>query len=260
MYWELWDLKSKSLVEEFATEDEALQAIREILALTGEDLVNVLALVSMYDEGEPREVELPPALKSDALRARLAESASPPVVGDAVCAMHERIREWLTQEGWRLEDIQTPGAVFHVLATQRNDGAVTVAQDESALDRVVILRSWYYDEPVKSLLQHLAESDLNDLVWNVYRDTSIMGVDFHGIDTPTSGMFFQTYVYSDGLTKDTFMHRVHLTNRAFMLALRTFVRTLQASIRSHGNDLSPEDFHQITRLVPPSRGPLTAAS
>ena len=45
MYWELWDTETSNLVATFATEDEALASIRDILEVNTPDYVDFLVLL-----------------------------------------------------------------------------------------------------------------------------------------------------------------------------------------------------------------------
>jgi len=44
MYYELWDLRTRNLVEEFDTEAEALEYVRDVLLTNGEEAASRYAL------------------------------------------------------------------------------------------------------------------------------------------------------------------------------------------------------------------------
>jgi hypothetical protein len=253
MYWELWDVGSKNLVEDFETEDEALRAVREILAANSPDLLDALVLVAMYDDGEPREVELPPALKGAELQARLAELAQE-AVADASRAVHERIRTWLAEEGWDVRKVDDPQSSFNVMATLQSGPNVNVFQYKDHVDQITLSQHWLYDNGFRSAISQLPENNLKDIVWNIYRDVSIMGVEFYGFDTPSTEMTLRTYIYFDGLTKDALIQRILLTIRALHLAIRTFIRAFEE------NDQSVDEASKLLHLVSPTGGSLTVAS
>jgi hypothetical protein len=52
MSYELWDTETRSIVETFASEVEALQAARELIALNARAYPGALALAFEDDEGE----------------------------------------------------------------------------------------------------------------------------------------------------------------------------------------------------------------
>jgi hypothetical protein len=260
MHWELWDTKSRNLVEEFDSEEEALLGVQDLLTVNSPDYVDFLALGVMYDEGESREMELPPALRGEELRARLAECAAPAVADEAARAVHARIRKWLAEESWTVEDMPVPPGSFNVVATLRDGRAINIFQHKDHLDHITMSLRGLHDGGVRQAIGQLPEDDLRDSVWSIYRDVSMMGVECYGLDTPITEMMLRTYVYFDGLTKDALMHRILLVNRAYTLAMRTFVRALEASGRSGDLALSSEDLRRFMRPVSQANGPLTVAS
>ena len=52
MSYELWDTETRNLVETFETEDEALAAVRELVAVNAAVYPAALALALEDDEGE----------------------------------------------------------------------------------------------------------------------------------------------------------------------------------------------------------------
>jgi hypothetical protein len=253
MYWELWDAKTKNLVSDFATEGEALQAIREVLSASDPDDIDVFALVAMYDAGESRALELPPALTGEALRARLSEVAQSEST-DAARSVHDRIRRWLTEENWRIRDVDDSEASLNVLVTVQDGLDINIYQRNDHLDHVTVAIHWIYNDEFRSTLSELSSNFVRDIVWGVYRDVSIMGVQFHGLDTPTKEMIFREYIYFDGLTKDSLVQKLHLLTRALSLAIRTFRRALE----DHGR--SAEATAQLVRMNPTMGNPLSRAS
>jgi hypothetical protein len=49
--YELWDTESRNLLDDFDTEAEALEAVRELLALNGPESAHALALTRVYADG-----------------------------------------------------------------------------------------------------------------------------------------------------------------------------------------------------------------
>ncbi len=77
MQYELWHLRSGNLLECFASEREALIAVREYLELNGFDLVHELALGPVQEEADALD-EGPPVLQGEALLARVRRQISVP--------------------------------------------------------------------------------------------------------------------------------------------------------------------------------------
>jgi len=51
MIYQLWDVETGNLVEDFLSEAEALNAARELIALSGESYAEILALASADEAG-----------------------------------------------------------------------------------------------------------------------------------------------------------------------------------------------------------------
>ena len=73
MHWELWDMESGNLVEEFDTEEEGLRGARDVLAANAPDFAEHLALGAVCDVGESAATDLPPVLRGAALVEKFGE-------------------------------------------------------------------------------------------------------------------------------------------------------------------------------------------
>jgi len=253
MYWELWDVASRSRIADFASEAEALQAVREILVANSPGLIDDLTLVAMYDDGESRSADLPPALDGKALMARLAEPA-PETSAEAARRVHKKIRKWLAEEGWQVRDVDDSQSSFNVMVTLQGGPNVNLFQLKDHMDHITLSQRWLYDDEFRLAVRQLPADVLKDTVWNIYRDISMMGVEFHGLDTPSTEMTLRAYVYFDALTKDTLVQRILLTFRSLALAVRTLVRALEV------HDRPAEPAIRLLPAVSPADGPLAAAS
>lgn len=258
MHWELWDTQSANLVEDFATEDKALQAVRELLAVNRPDYVNFLALGAMYDEGESRDEELPPVLSGAELQSRLAEIAREDAANTSR-SVHERIRQWLAEGGWRIEDIPVPAESFNIVALHDDGRAINIFQPKDVLDHVALSLRWSHRR-ARQLIGEIDEKKLRELTWNIFRDASFMGIDIYDAEDSPLDMIFRVHAYFDDLKKDLLMQRIQLVNRAYALAMRRTVRAQDELEGSVGHALSPEDVRRIMRPVAEAAGPLTVAS
>src|SRR5687768_4300370 len=115
MHWELWDTGSNNLVETFDSEAEALQGVREILAVNRPDFIDDLVLGVAYAGNEPQPVELSPVLRGATLQARLAEAVQGAVLARSRAAQ-EQIKTWLAEENWHVEQVPTSPESFNVVA------------------------------------------------------------------------------------------------------------------------------------------------
>jgi hypothetical protein len=255
MHWQLWETESNNLVETFDTEDEALQGVRDLLAVNRPDYIEFLTLGAWYDEGEPHDVELPPVLDGDTLRARLAETAP-----DPARAVHEQIRRWLAEEGWAIEDTPDPQNIFDVMITLQNGKPMNVFQRRESSDCISVGLNIVFDDTNLNRFNDLPRSAQQTILDEIERDAMIMGVEFEMNQTPIIEMLFSSSIYFDGLTKDRFIRTVLLVVRAISLSVRTITRGLESP--DH-----PEEAHsKLLHLVPRARdsrgvwGLLTSAS
>jgi hypothetical protein len=258
MYWELWDVGSKSRIADFESEAEALQAVREIVAANRPGLIDDLTLLAMYDDGEARDVELPPALDGEALKARLAETVEEEVA-EAAHKVHKRIRKWLDEEGWHVNTVPIPPDSFNIVATHQDGRAINIFQAKMEQDSIAISLKWSRDR-VQQLIGTLTDAEVNGVMWNIYRDVSLMGVDIYEPVEPAIAMILRTHLYFDGMTKDSLMQRIQLVNRAYALAMRTSLRVLEAPDRVETHTFSPEDLRRIVRPLAQVDDPLARAS
>ena len=241
----------------------------EIAVLTRDDLADYVSrmadAVTILARVEDRsELDVYDDLRAlgTRMKSRAPEGAEPstPVVDDAARAVHERIRKWLAEEGWQIEEVVHPEANFNIVVTLQNGILIHLFQRKDHLDHITFSRHWLYDEVFRSAIERLSKDEQRDLVWTVFRDISVMGVDFAGHDTPTTEMTLRTYLYFDALTKDALIQRIRLMIRAIELAVRTVARVLEMHHHSDENFVSHEDLSRIVRLGPQTYGPLTVAS
>jgi len=73
MSYELWDTETRNLVETFESEADALQAVRELIALNTAVYPDALALVFEDDQDETRMIA-----RDRGLAARASQRLAPP--------------------------------------------------------------------------------------------------------------------------------------------------------------------------------------
>ena len=229
MHWELWDTQSNSNVGTFATEIEALRGVRKLLAANGPDYVDSLVLGAMYDEGAPRHTELPPVLEGAALRFRLSESGQVASGDNAARAMHERIRLWLAEEAWLVEDVPDTPSSLNLMVTLQGGKTVNIFQRKDYLDHITIAQHWVFEDALRSDIAGLSTDAQHEIVEAVDRDALLTGVELGRLGVPAHEMRFAAFVYFDGLTKDALVQRMLLILRALALSTQTIARGLGRS-------------------------------
>jgi len=186
---------------------------------------------------------------------------------ETACKVHQKIRKWLAEERWGVREVDDPKSVFNVMATLPSGPDVNIFHYKNHIDCITLSQHLHYPDELQAAFDQLLPGDLlRDLVWSIYRDVSMMGIEFSGFDTPSTEMTLRAYVYFDGLTKDAFIQRVLLTVRAVALTIRTFSRALEAQSSAEKLDLSREkrvlsreELRTILRALPRTDGPLTIA-
>ncbi len=71
MMYELWHLASGNLLEDFATESEAIEAVREYLEANGVEMLRELSLSAVPTDADDAHAALPPTLAGEELAARI---------------------------------------------------------------------------------------------------------------------------------------------------------------------------------------------
>jgi len=253
MHWELWHTASSNLVETFDSEDEGLQAVREMLAVNRPDIVDELVLGAMYDDGEPDEIELPPVLEGETLKARLAETAP---VAEAR-AVHERIRQWVTEERWDVQDVPDDQALLNIHVKLDNGQTVSIMQSKSRPNHIDIAKQLTFGDSTRVEFSQLSSECQRTTLWSIHHDLTMLGVEFDGPGIPLTIARFFAAIYFDGLTKDRLIQTMALVLRAQSLTIWTFARALEAT-----GEPSPA-AKDLLRLVPPptsTSGQVMAAS
>jgi hypothetical protein len=68
MIYDLWDLQTANIIDTFASEAEALAAVRELLAVSAPDYTEVLSLGYAEDDGRHGAIAEGPALAARPIR------------------------------------------------------------------------------------------------------------------------------------------------------------------------------------------------
>jgi len=224
MHWELWDTQQNARLGTYVSEIEALREIRKILAANRPDYVDSLVLGAMYDEGAPRHAELPPVLEGAALKFRLGESGQLADGASAARAVHERVRVWLTEEDWHLEDVPDPPSSLNIMVTLQGGQVVNIFQHKGHLDHLTVAQHWVFDDALRADLAALSTDAQHEIVEAVQRDALLTGVDLGGLGVPPRAIRLAAFVYFDGLTKDALVQRMLQILRALALSIQTIAR------------------------------------
>jgi len=172
-----------------------------------------------------------------------AES-SHPVADDATRAMHERIRKWLVEEGWHVRDIDHAESSLNIMVTLKSQQEINIYQLKEHLDHLTLHIHLTFGEDDLNEISQIPEDSRREIGWDIFQEVSIMGVEIAPLNTQLSEMRFLTYIYFDGLTKDTLIQRILLVLRAASLSVHTIARGFARAGRS------AEAMSNLLRLVP----------
>ena len=232
------EIPQKGIIYQYTDKDDRLW---EIAVLTRDDLADYAArmgdavgtLARVEDRSELDVYEDLRALGAK-LESHATEEAEPPPpeVDEATRAAHERIRKWLAEEGWHVRDVGEPQSSFNIMAALPDGPNVNIFQYKKHVDHITLSQHCVFDEGSRSEIARLPITVQRETVNRIYRDVSIMGVDLSGLSVPSAEMTICTYVYFDGLSKDTLIQRILLTIRALSISLQTFVLALEEAVYS----------------------------
>lgn len=139
--------------------------------------------------------------------------AAPMDVGNA----QERIRNWLLDEGFKIQEIRDPICVFNFLVMDHAERFFQVSQYRTRKDQVGILASVGLAAEGKAKFDALEESKQIEFFWKLRFALLNIGVGAYGLLPPLGKITLETSIYYDGLTKDHFFERVALVQRASLL-------------------------------------------
>ena len=164
-----------------------------------------------------------------ALRLRLAESGQSASGDSAARAIHERIRLWLAEEDWLVEDVPDPPSSLNVMVTLPGGNVVNIFQRKDHQDHITVAQHWVFAGALRSDIAALPTDAQHEILAGVHRDALLTGVDLGGLGIPSRGMRYAAFVYFDGLTKDALIQRVLQIFRALALSIQTIARGIGQS-------------------------------
>jgi len=173
--------------------------------------------------------------------------------GVAARRAHERIRKWLVEEGWRVEDHPDPNVMLKVDVALGNGQSVSLIHEIQYPHHITIAKELVFGEEFQVAFSTLTRDIQRDTFWSIHRDLCIMGVEFDGPGAPPDRMRYYTAVFLDGLNKDTLIQRISLVQRAVALTIWTLDRGFEDGGRS------AEATKELLKFVPPGGGPLAVA-
>ena len=129
-----------------------------------------------------------------------------------------KIQGWLMGEGWRIGEERNPEAAWVLTATDVGGRILVVAQRNDKPDVVIIQGTVSIGDDVRHKLgQTLAER--NQFYFDLQYALLEMGVEYLNIGEPFDRPTVLQRVYTDALTRDTFIQRAMVVRNAVVMIL-----------------------------------------
>jgi hypothetical protein len=205
------------------------------------DAVGILARVEDRSELDVYEDLRVLGVKMEPGAAKSPEQT--PDVDDTTRAVHDRIRKWLGEEGCHIQEIPNPTAMLNIVVTLQNGQGLRILQSKDHADRITIAKQLRLGSAFREELLELPVVDRREMLWEIRRDCTILGIDLEGLEFPTESIWHIVCVYFDGLTKDVLFQRILQVLRALALSINALIRGFERAER-------PESAEKLRHLVP----------
>ena len=144
----------------------------------------------------------------------------PAFPGDETFAgrIQERVRHWLTQEGWTADNLATQATLWALVGTDRNGRRLVISQSRGHQDRVLIEGRVVPSAPQAERIEALSEEERDALLWDTRMELLRLGIDYSGVEMPLKRVVLMESIYFEGaldnfLAKDTFFQRIEQIRR-----------------------------------------------
>jgi hypothetical protein len=174
----------------------------------------------------------------------------------AVFKVREQIRKWLAEEGLLMEYFRDADSRFNLRVFLSGEQTVNIVQPISKADSVIIATHILLQDEMGVGFAKLPPQRQRDVILDLLRDLSLLGVEFRGIGNPLTAIHFFVPIFFDGLTKDILVHRMQLVSRALILSAGIFLHALEELDES---DRPLEATARLLRFVDPTADGLLKA-
>lgn len=157
---------------------------------------------------------------------------------DPVESAKTRVRQWLQEEGWTVEEQRVPDAQWLFVARSHR-AIILVGQMPEAKDQIIIRLELRFANADRFALLPLEKRRI--IIHEIGTFLLLTGIDWHGLTVEPTEIMLVNYIYYDGLTKDNFVRRVGTVVSASIL-----VRGNIALIMGESPEISssaPEQTH-----------------
>lgn len=119
-----------------------------------------------------------------------------------------RIRAWLMQDGWRVEEINAPDALWLIQAYETTSRPILIGQPKRHADAIIIQGDAGFVEEFDKHFGLMRDRERQEFLWDLRFGLLSMGVEARGIEEPLHEIQIHIRIFDDGLTKDEFFSRL----------------------------------------------------
>ena len=145
---------------------------------------------------------------------------------DFTTNMRNRIQEWLQEQGWQVGTEGAPNANWMLTANDRQQRHVSIVQPANRKDQIVIFAGLTVSPEHRAQIAQMPEHERIDLIFTLRNNLILLGAGYTGIGDPLEDMIFDTSIYFDGLSKDSFLKGVTQVRNASILARSIIAQAL----------------------------------
>lgn len=143
------------------------------------------------------------------------------------------IEQWLVERGCRFTDIQEKSLAWALDITDHAGISFTVFCPVARRDEITISSGIDIDQEILKKINAMKAEERNALLWDLRLVLLSLNIESEGVGYPFKSVNIYQFIYSDGLTKDTFFQR--------MFHVRKGIQIVVAMCKQHCN-MSPPDL------------------
>jgi hypothetical protein len=134
-----------------------------------------------------------------------------------------KIARWLTEDGYKIQDIPDPNSQFHIVAEHASGIKFDIVHPSNTTDKLLMLAGVLLAPDRKQKLDAMDHEKRLDLFWDL-RFTLLRtgGIGFQNLDYTSDRYQLQSVAYYDGLNKNVFMDKLHHLQDMMLYLLMTF--------------------------------------
>ena len=118
---------------------------------------------------------------------------------------------------------------------------ILIGQNKARPDQISLEARVNLVEAHQKMFENLPEEKRREILWELRFRLLSMNVDFAGVAEPMQAVVLTQRIYTDGLTKDTFLQRFFIVRNAVISVIWSIIRYLEAvEPPAESTELKPE--------------------